>query len=296
MSGAPIATAVTAGALAAFNPCGFAMLPAYLASFVGSGGTERQPLVVRLLRATRVGAAVTLGFIVVFGIVGLFVETVSGALLEYMPWLTTVVGICLLVMGIAMVRGFEPKFSTPRVQFDTSRNDVRSMFLYGVSYAVVSLGCTLPVFLIQVATGFERGGFFSGSVRYLAYAGGMGLVVITLTLAVALAQQGFVRQVRRILPYVNRVSGLFLILAGAYLAYYGWFSRRLLTEGGDISGGGLVDWVDRRSSDAQQWLQDRGDVLIIALVILGGAIAMLAVLRPRFSTTTTPGKDTSNDH
>ena len=30
------------------------------------------------------------------------------------------------------------------------------------------------------------------------------------------------------LPYVNRIAGIFLIIAGLYVAYYGWYEVRVL--------------------------------------------------------------------
>ena len=55
--------ALGAGLVAAVNPCGFALLPAYLSMFVLEEHRQRSVAVVRALRAT---AALTLGFAAVF--------------------------------------------------------------------------------------------------------------------------------------------------------------------------------------------------------------------------------------
>ncbi len=67
MEGAPLALAFAAGLLAAFNPCGFALLPAYLAYFVGVAGEERASPLRVTGRALVASATLTLGFAVVFG-------------------------------------------------------------------------------------------------------------------------------------------------------------------------------------------------------------------------------------
>jgi cytochrome c-type biogenesis protein len=291
-SGATTLTALTSGALAAFNPCGFAMLPAYLASFVGGTSAEPRSLPVRLLQAARVGAAVSAGFVVVFGVIGIVLEPFTGSINSAAPWITSVIGVLLVIMGVAMLLGNQLKVNVPRLQFDASKKNTKSMFLYGVSYAVVSLGCTLPVFAIQVASGLRRDGIVSGLLRYVAYAGGMGLVVVSLTVAVAFAQQGFVRGMRKVLPYVNKISAVLLIIAGLYFAYYGWFSRELTTKGADAKGGGLFDWVEARSSTAQNWLLDRSSYLLIGLVLLTSLIATAYVLGPRRKATSTPAYQT----
>ena len=69
MIDAPIGLAFTAGLVATVNPCGFAMLPAYLSFFAGmdEGPTSR---VRAVLRALLVGLVLTAGFILVFLIFG----------------------------------------------------------------------------------------------------------------------------------------------------------------------------------------------------------------------------------
>ena len=60
---APLALAFTAGMVATVNPCGFAMLPAYLSYFLGIEGTDDGPAEAGVLRALVVGAVVSLGFV-----------------------------------------------------------------------------------------------------------------------------------------------------------------------------------------------------------------------------------------
>ena len=280
MQGRTLALALTSGALAAFNPCGFAMLPAYLASFVSSDQSDR-PTASRVLRAVRVGSLVTAGFLAVFGVIGFVFQELGSFLRTALPIVTGLIGVALVVLGIAMLFGYQPKFAVPRVQTDTSANDSRAMFLYGVSYATVSLGCTLPLFLVHVVRNLQREGVATGLVSYGAYALGMGLVVVTLTIAVALAQQGFVRGMRKVLPFVNRASAVLLILAGGYVAYYGWFQWQQERSGIVTSGGGLADWMFRRSGELQTFLQERSGLLVLAGVALVGVIAAAFVLRPR---------------
>ena len=67
---------------------------------------------------------------------------------------------------------------------------------------------------------------------FVVYGLGMGCVVTALTVAVALARDGLVGRLRPALPYVSRASGALLLLAGAYVAWYGWFEVRTL-NGGD---------------------------------------------------------------
>ena len=80
----------------------------------------------------------------------------------------------MVVLGIAMLAGFEPKITVPRLSKGGDSQGLISMFLFGVSYAVVSLGCASPVFLGSVSGSFSTDGVWEGTLRFLAYALGWG--------------------------------------------------------------------------------------------------------------------------
>ncbi len=85
---------------------------------------------------------------------------------------------------------------------------------------------------------------------FVAYGVGMGVIIAILTVAVALAKSGVVLRFRNLLPVMNRIAGGLLIVAGAYVAYYGWYEIRVLDG---ASGDPIVD----RAIDLQTWLQNR---------------------------------------
>ncbi|GAA1930320.1 cytochrome c biogenesis CcdA family protein [Streptomyces sodiiphilus] len=224
MTGIPLTLAVTAGMLAAVNPCGFALLPAYLTLFV-SGRGQDDGRAGALRRAAVATGAMTAGFVVVFGAFGLVVAPLALAVDGWLPWATMVIGVVLIVTGGWLLAGRELRLPLPKAG-PSSRDpagSARGMALFGVSYAVASLSCTVGPFLAITSTAF-RGGSIPGVVTvFLAYAGGMGAVVGVLTLAVALSRQVLIARLRQALPYVTRASGVLLLLAGLYVAYYGWW-------------------------------------------------------------------------
>jgi cytochrome c biogenesis protein CcdA len=283
---ANLALAFSAGMVATVNPCGFAMLPAYLSYFLGLEGADtttgpdgtvtapRAPVT----RALAVSAAVTAGFLVVFGILGFAWSSISGLVGTRLPYFTFVVGIGLVVLGIAMLRGFEPTVSLPKLQLDANRRELGSMFLYGISYAVASLSCTIPIFIGIVSTTLERESFVAGVATFLAYGLGMGMTLAILTIAVALARSGIVRSFRRILPYVNRISGGFLVVAGAFVSYYAWVSIQELRSG---SGSTLIDWSRDVQDSLVAWIEQVGGARLalgLAIVIVA-AVAITVVAR-----------------
>ena len=206
--------------VATVNPCGFAMLPAYLSYFLGledddadgapgrggpgaaggAGGVGRVPGRVRRGgHARRADVA---------------------ARVQNMPWVSVVIGVALVALGVAMLCGFEVNVAgSPGWTGAAGDRTVGSMFVFGVSYAIASIGCTLPLFLGAVAGTISRESVVDGLVVFGLYGLGMTLVLVALTVAIALARTSIVRLLRRAQPYIGRVAGGLVALAGAYVAW-----------------------------------------------------------------------------
>lgn len=277
LADAQLGFAVAAGMVAAFNPCGFAMLPAYLSFFLSGAEPGAQAPVAR---ASVVALAMTAGFMALFGLAGLVVEVASVAVAEWGPWLTMLIGAALVPLGVAMLLGHEVSPRLPRLQRGGGQGGVASMALFGASYATVSLSCTLPVFLTAVAGSFSDGQVLGGLATYLAYAAGMGLVVATLTVALALARDGLVRRMRSVVPGLNRVAGAFLVVAGAHVAYYGYYEVRTLA--GEDAPSGPVRWVTGWSAAVTERLSTvSAEAVVAVLAALIASAGVAARRRPR---------------
>lgn len=265
------------GMFAAFNPCGFAMLPAYLAYFTGAEASveDESPDTFRaVLRALAVGATMTAGFIAVFAIAGTAIETVSGAFQEHLSWVTMIIGLLLFGLGLAYLLGKEVYLRLPHLDRGGDSRELRSMFVFGVSYALASLSCTIPVFLAVIPATFENESFVSGVASFVVYGLGMGLVITFLTVCIALARQGVVRHLRRVLPYVGRVAGLLLMLAGAYMVWYGWWEEQTLSNNEVAEG--PVGLVTTWSGNVETWIREFG-ALRLGL-IMASTLGIIVVL------------------
>ena len=268
-----VGLAFVAGMVAAFNPCGFAMLPAYLTLVIDPQNNGQLTAVRRALAAT---ASMALGFLVVFGSFGLLTVSVASTVQRYLPYVTLAIGAILFVMGIWLLSGRELR--VPNLVGGSGRwaptARLGSMFGYGVGYAIASLSCTIGPFLAVTGTSLRRGSPAQGVLVYLAYAAGIALVVGVLAVAVALASSSMVDLMRAVLPYVNRVSGLILVVVGLYVGYYGVYEIRLFTAGGSaddpvISAAGrlqrvLAGWVYEHG--AWPWLLVGALLLVVAAV------------------------------
>jgi hypothetical protein len=170
------------------------------------------------------------------------------------------------------------------------------MFAYGISYAIASLSCTVGPFLAVTATAL-RGGSTLGSVAvYVAYAGGFALVVGVLAVAVALANSAAVDRMRRIVPYVNRISGALLLVVGLYVGYYGLYEIRLFTGNGNPEDpvitaagrvqGAIAGWVHQHG--AWPWLLA---LAVLTIAAVGTAWRLSATARYRRADRATAGDE-----
>ena len=284
-----LALAFSAGMIATVNPCGFAMLPAYLSYFLGLEAGA-QPAWRNVARALTVGSVLTLGFITVFGVMGIIHEQASQSFAKYTPQATIVIGVALVVLGAAMLRGFEPKLRLPRLERGGGSRELPSMFVFGVSYAIASLGCTIAPFLAAVAPTFREENFVSGIASFVLFGLGMGTVVISLTIAIALAKTSLTKTLRSLMPYVNRIAGVLLVPTGLYLAYYGWYAWRV--QRGRVRRDPVVRFFENIQTDVQTWISDVGPVRLglILTVLITGALAMAYVLRRPPSNPTKPDR------
>lgn len=266
----PFALAIGAGMVATVNPCGFAMLPAYLGFFVGTDDGGSRTLRDRVARALVVSAAMTVGFVTVFGIVGLLVQTVAQSIDDHLSKVTVGIGILLVLLGLWLLAGHELRINGPKLQRGGRDRTFLSMYLFGVSYATASLSCTLGPFLVALTPTFRHSGTASGLVAFIAYALGMGIVVASATVALAGAQQTWITRLRNVGPIINRVSGALLMLAGAYVAWYGYWELQ-----GNFGADPIVDgaakvqtWLTERVSDLPRWPLAIGLVLVTLAVVL----------------------------
>jgi cytochrome c biogenesis protein CcdA len=211
-----IAYAFTLGLVGLLNPCGFPLLPAYLAFFIGSG--ERS-VAERIARALRAGGCLTLGFVLVFGALGLAASAVLSALTSVVPWVMCALALALIVVGVAAALGRAPRLRLPTPGFATGARGA-AMIGFGAAYALGSLSCSLPLFLAGVSgslTGTDPG---TEIAAFVAYALGMGLFATAASVTAAAVGAGAVRGLRRATPVLARVAGAICAVTGAYLLIY----------------------------------------------------------------------------
>ena len=217
--------AFSAGLAAAFNPCGFAMLPAYMGLYLGVGDENDTSFAAHIGKALLIGGSVTVGFILLFAaagaVIGLGARSVVGSVL---PWIGLGVGILLTIAGAwllgggklytALAQQMAEKFGNP------GQANIRGYFIFGLAYGLASLSCTLPIFLAVVGSSFAAASIWTAFAQFILYAVGMGTVIITLTLGMALFKGAMVGGMRKVMPYMQSVGTWLMLIAGTYIVFY----------------------------------------------------------------------------
>ena len=220
-----------AGMVSTVNPCGFAMLPAYLGLYLGAadaaGGVASTTSRVR--QAIIVGLLVTSGVLLLFGTVGIVLSAGLTTIRSVIPWLGLIIGVVLTFAGAWVLLGGKLNigaFSRAASHMgDARKTNLRGYFLFGLSYGTASLSCTLPIFIAVVGFGTTTS-FLSALGQFIIYGLGMGTVILVLTLGMAVFKGAMVGGLRKALPYIQPVSAAIMLLAGSYIVFY-WLTLGL---------------------------------------------------------------------
>ncbi|MBI1741635.1 hypothetical protein HYR54_01030 [Candidatus Acetothermia bacterium] len=219
-----------AGVYTFFNPCGFALLPSYVSYYLGKPDAPKQSWGARGWHGLALGVTVSAGFFTVFGGLGVVISLIGIAfanktLLPASPWIAASIGALVILLGLLtlMKRDFSlaGPFERLAAKFQRGQSAGESLafyYFYGVGYAITSCGCTLPIFA-AVLTYALSNSLSNGLLIFGAYAWGMTVMMLALSLLTVFFKSLLQRYLKLLVPWVQRLAGLVMIAAGAYLIY-----------------------------------------------------------------------------
>ena len=250
------------------------MLTLYVSSDTGDDPSAMS----RMSASLRAGGRVTAGFLSVFILVGVPVVYGLGSIVRAVPWAGAGAGIAITVAGLVILSGRHIGFSfNAGLKGGRSSSGAPSMYLFGVAYAIASLGCTLPVFLSVVGASLAVRGPAAATVVLAAYGVGMGAVMMTLALLAGGARDRLIKTLRRALPRMQRISGGLLVVAGIYLSYY-WL-RILFGPIATLADDPIVGTVQRFTSQIERIAAANGGTILMASLITVAVVGALTAWR-----------------
>jgi cytochrome c biogenesis protein CcdA len=219
----PFGFAFAAGMASAANPCGFSLLPAYIGLLLSEHAEERPSMARRLSRALLIAVTVSAGFVGLFATVGLVVGSGGQAVTGLFPVVGLAVGVVLVGVGAFRLGGglvYATAAQRLSARLGAGSSGARGYLLFGLTYGIASLSCTLPIFLAVLGGSLATSDVATTLSQMVLYGLGMGLVISALTLAVALFRLSMQRWLMGAVRWVEPIGTIFLFLAGMYIVYY----------------------------------------------------------------------------
>lgn len=217
--------AFSLGTATFFAPCAFPLLPGYVAFYLGRdddafarSATGRAPVLERLRSALVVGLLTSLGFFLVYTVLAGVVVALGSRVLGNVSVLELVAGTVLVVLGIAMATGqFRPgRLHTPLPE---RRRTPAGFVAFGIVYAAAAAGCTAPFFVAIVSLGLTSGPV-AAIALLAAYAGGMSVLMVGVTLLLAFGRDTLLRKLTARTDRIVRIAGVVLVVTGLLQIYF----------------------------------------------------------------------------
>jgi len=188
-----------------------------------------------------------------------------------------VIDIGLLVAGVRMLSGWTPKFAMPQIG-GVQTKTFRATVVYGVAYAIASIGCTIGFLTTAVFGSIAVNGFVSGVISILLYGLGMAMLVTALTVSLAFAKTGLVTLIKNRLNIIEKIGAGFVTLTGIYLIAY-WYAA--ISESNSAN---FVRRIERWQTKVVTFLQEQG-ALRLAVILTAVVVTAIVVSRKKSSKT-----------
>lgn len=125
----------------------------------------------------------------------------------------------LTILGFLMIMGKNISFSV-NLRNPTDRSEAIEAVVFGFAYAIGALGCLFPLFLVVATQAMAAESALEGASYIGAYFAGISSMMIGAILLSTFAKDLLMKYLRKILPHMERITGVLLILAGMYVIYY----------------------------------------------------------------------------
>src|SRR3954471_449489 len=212
-----LALAFSAGLLSFLSPCVLPLIPSYLTFVTGVGlddlGSARRAALVHAL-------LFVLGFTLIFVALGASATVLGRVLIAYRVWITRAGGALVVLFGLYLLGAgrISAVDRERRVHLANKPLGYLGTVLVGVAFGAGWTPCLGPILGAILTYTAAQADLSKGLPLLLAYS--MGLALPFLLAAVAVER--FLETVKRIRPYlarVSQVSGVLLIVVGVLMMF-----------------------------------------------------------------------------
>lgn len=209
-----------AGAVSFFAPCSFVLFPGYIAFYLGLGEEKK-------VHPIKLGLVASLGVMSFFVMLSAVIIALGSGVVRYFSYIAPAVGFLLVVFGLILFLGYSFRTDAMQTVFSRLKSKERrsgwNMYLFGFGYGVVSLGCTLPLLFAMIIVPLTDGKIFNVFLSVVTYAAAMSALMIFVTYLVWWSEDRVIKRMVQSTAMIKKLSGVALIIIGAYLVYYNVF-------------------------------------------------------------------------
>jgi cytochrome c-type biogenesis protein len=209
--------AFVAGVLSFLSPCVLPLVPSYLA-YVGGGSASRATVI-------RNSALFVVGFSLVFVALGASASLIGGLILENRSWLIRAGGLMVLAFGLMLLGVFRVPFlyRSVKAEYRGNASTPLGATVMGMSFAIGWTPCVGPVLGAILTLAGAAGTVEQGASLLAVYAAGLAIPFLLAAAGLG-AFTRLAKRFGRYLPWVERASGVLLVLAGG-LMLSGYYTR-----------------------------------------------------------------------
>ena len=217
---------VVAGMLSFFAPCSLAIFPSYMSYYATSSSTSAS-----VHGSARLGLIATLGMALAYGLISVSLSGVAAVLPLRVLLQYTVPVLAVVILGLGLI------FATGRTtsgrsshrlarrviqRAEDANTPVRTVFGFGFAYALGSITCILPIFIIFIVYPFLTGSVVTGLVAFGAFILGKGMLMVVATVLTGQSKHHLLTDLGAHFDLVRKVGGGLMLFAGWYLLRYGF--------------------------------------------------------------------------
>ena len=204
--------AFTSGIFAFFTPCSVALIPGYIGYLVKSDKGSNA------LRGIKVGLVSAAGLLSVFMGLGLLISIFGNFIAPYVFWVGVMSGTGLVVLGLYLLTG--RTFFISISHATSKQKGIKGYFVFGATYGLASLSCTLPVFLLVMSQALSVGGGKSGLAVFLIYSLTAAAFMAVVAYGAITLKDLTQRYLKKMLGVILKLSPYLIIFAGVYMIYF----------------------------------------------------------------------------
>ncbi len=224
--------ALFAGVVSFFSPCAFALLPSYMSYYLSlEDKKETGSSSNKVKRSLHLGSLCALGLLLFYMSVGILVAVFGNSIVSFIPALSPVVGIILMILGIVLFTDYSFRMGhlqrflgtiSARLsrKGESDGKSSRNIFLYGVGFGAATSACMAPIFVALIVASLAFGGLALSIMAFLVYSLAMGFMIIITTILVAFSKDVLMNKLKASTSVIKKVSGIVLIAIGIYLVYF----------------------------------------------------------------------------